>query len=442
MIKLTISNSECQISGLSIVEHNQLRNLLSYQVPAYSRAGKKMGTRTEYLLNKKGLFPTGLLYLVDSFFANRESEYEIQDERIIPGKSLNLGRNYPHKPYPEQVEAAKACKKNSRGIICAPTGLGKSIIVALIISELQVPTLVIVPSLELKRQLTETLSGIFGKDKVGGLRGPITVENVQALDPNLKITGIDCVIIDEFHHSGAASYQKLNQKALAGVYYKFGLTATPFRSDDNERLLLEGVLAEVIYKIDYQTCVQKGYIVPMEAVYIELPKTPIKSNKWPEVYSKLITNNHYRNCVIAELLWDLGSGGVSTLCLVKEIKHGNLIKDIKGTTHFANGEDERCSKLIKSFSDGRLITLIGTTGVLGEGVDTKPAEFVIIAGLGKSKTAFMQACGRAFRKYLGKKSCTIILFKDDSHRWTKNHFKEQCKILLEEYSTVPIKLEV
>ena len=42
------------------------------------------------------------------------------------------------------------------------------------------------------------------------------------------------------------------------------------------------------------------------------------------------------------------------------------------------------------FNMGEIKTLIGTTGVVGEGVDTRPTEYVIIAGLGKSKPAFMQ----------------------------------------------------
>ena len=86
--------------------------------------------------------------------------------------------------------------------------------------------------------------------------------------------------------------------------------------------------------------------------------------------------------------------------------------------------------------------LIGTTGVLGEGIDTRPAEWIIIAGLGKSKNQFMQNIGRGIRVYPGKKSCKVILFKDGSHKWTLKHFKEQCMILKEVYGIVPMRLEL
>jgi superfamily II DNA or RNA helicase len=54
----------------------------------------------------------------------------------------------------------------------------------------------------------------------------------------------------------------------------------------------------------------------------------------------------------------------------------------------------------------------------------------------------MQQCGRGFRRYEDKESCKIILIKDSSHKWTKQHFKAQCKILEEEYGVIPLKINV
>ena len=67
---------------------------------------------------------------------------------------------------------------------------------------------------------------------------------------------------------------------------------------------------------------------------------------------------------------------------------------------------------------------------------------IILAGLGKSKNAFMQQCGRGVRRYGDKQSAKIIIFRDASHKWSLAHFKEQVKILQEEYGVTPAKLEV
>ena len=253
--------------------------------------------------------------------------------------------------------------------------------------------------------------------------------------------GYDCVIIDEFHHSGAATYRKLNKKTWNGVYYRFGLTATPFRSQDHERLLLESVLSKIIYRIEYKDAVAKGYIAPLEAYYYDLPKTEIKGDdsSWPAMYSELISKNIPRNTHIADLLAKLNEAQISTLCLVKEIAHGDALVRLSGEC-FVYGADQSTKNYIAALNGRDINVLIGTTGVVGEGVDTKPCEYVIIAGLGKSKNALMQQFGRPQRAYPGKESGKVILFRDASHKWTLQHFKEQCKILKEEYGVVPVKL--
>lgn len=445
MIALTIDNSLSRIEGLSAEQFKQLKEVLSCPVDpkqAYFAGGHRPSRK--YLMDKRGTFPTGLLYLVLGYLKKDHLNFTKTDRRITPrqpSKSL-FTLSLPFPPYPEQKRAAEALRASHRGIVVAPTGVGKSAIVALAIEALQVPTLVVVPTLELKRQLTEFLATSFGKKLVGDFESgrPIAVDNIAALDPKVPATGYDCVIIDEFHHSGAASYRKLNQKAWTGIYYRLGLTATPFRSQDHERLLLESVLSNVIYEVDYTGAVESGYIVPMEAYYVDVPRTNnVEGYTWAEVYKELVVHNGARNEVIAEMLNHLKDHGSSALCLVKEIAHGDALSALTGIP-FANGLDERTPELIAEFNKGGSC-LIGTTGVLGEGVDTRPAEYIIVAGLGKSKNALMQSFGRGFRRFEGKSSCKIILFNDRSHKWTKAHYREQVKILKEEYGVTPIKID-
>lgn len=435
-MKLTIGNSMSKIEGYSQAQFNELRALLSYTSDPQAQfyAGFR-GANRKYLISKRGEFPTGLLYLVEEWAAGKAVERK--DTRIAPKRLAKaLVARLGHTPYPEQVAAARACRTSPRGIVVAPTGVGKSVMVALMIEQLQVKTLVVVPSLELKRQITRFLTATFGK---AAMRKHIAVENIASLDVAHLDHGYDAVIIDEFHHSGAASYRKLNQKAWNGVYHRYGLTATPFRSQDHERLLLESVLSKVIFRVDYATAVAKGYIVPMEAFFYTLPKRAVEGYSWQEVYKELVVENAARNQLIADTLLTLKEGGKSTLCLVKEIRHGEILSELTGIP-FANGQDESCQELIADFNSKASGSLIATTGVCGEGVDTKPAEYIVIAGLGRSKNAFMQQCGRVFRTYPGKDSGKVILFRDSSHKWTLAHFREQCKILKQEYGVIPVEL--
>lgn len=436
MIRVDVYNSESLITGLTAGEHKELSDLMSYTLDPQAAyfSGSWRNKRT--LLSKRGEFPTGLLYIAGEYIEG--SEFECVDHRTLPKPRPGLfNLSLPYTPYPEQEAAAEAARRFKRGVIVAPTGLGKSAIAALTINRVQVPTLIVVPNLELKRQLTEDLRFAFGRDRVGSYKEQrdIAVENVDGLSAKDPVTRYDCVIIDEFHHSAAKTYRDLNKKAWKNVYYRIGLTATPFRSNDNERLLLESVLADVIYRVEYKDAVAKGYIVPVEAYYVDVPKQEVKGYTWREVYSELVVNNAALNNTIADLIGALSP--VPTLCLVKEVQQGARIAyNLPTGVAFVKGENDDNRQTILEFNLGERTSVLGTVGVLGEGVDSKPAEYIIIAGLGKSKNAFMQQVGRGVRRYKDKQSCKVILFKDPSHKWTKAHFAAQCKILKEEYGVI------
>jgi superfamily II DNA or RNA helicase len=443
MIEVRVGNSDCLIVNLSIKQHKALSNRLSYTINEQAQffSGNYFNNKIS-LLSKKGVFPTGLLYIVYDYLKEFNLQFKAYDTRVKPVKqNLQIKANLTFSPYKEQHDAAIAAKTATRGIISVPTGVGKTLIAALIVDTMKLKTLIVVPSLELKRQLTRCFSEYFDPKLVGGLGSTIAIENVDALDPKEKID-YDCVILDEFHHSGAKTYRKLNKVAWANVYYKFGLTATPFRTQDNERLLLESVLSKVIYRVTYIQAVTSGYIMPVTAYYIEVPKkAQVEGYNWHSVYSELVVNNDIRNALIIEVLNILNKAGHSTLCLVKEIAHGQQLANSTGIP-FAKGENDNNEGLIAQFNSKASSCLIGTTGVIGEGVDTKPTEYVIIAGLGKSRGQFMQQVGRGVRRHGDKEACHIIIFKDKSHKYTINHFNTQVKILKEEYNTIPVKLDI
>jgi superfamily II DNA or RNA helicase len=462
MVTLTIGNSVCKIEGLDRDTFVKLRGKVAVTQKTGRKIRTKSGkfipqTKTYYLMDKKGGFPTGLLYIVEAFIADTRLKVTRKDTRKRPTinsagvETLFVTR--PFAPYPEQRDAALAALWQERGIIVGPTGVGKSAIIAEICDAFRLPALIVVPSLELKAQTTTGLREVFGYDRVGPLHNGqperlITVENVDALDPKCEMKGIDVVIIDEFHHSGAKTYRVLNRKAWSGVYYKLGLTATPFRSRDDERLLLESVLSQVIYRIEYTTAVAKGYIVPLEAYYVDLPEIDLKCSgkNWQGVYKELVVNRADRNAIIAKIASNLYYAGKSTLVLTKEIKHGeklcDLISLVGPMPEFVKGENDDNRSVIKRFSRGDDPLLVGTSGIIGEGVDTKAAEYVVLAGGGKSKNAFMQQCGRVFRRFGEKETGKVILFRDPSHKWLLAHFNAQVKYLADEYGIKPSKLDL
>jgi superfamily II DNA or RNA helicase len=332
------------------------------------------------------------------------------------------------KPYPDQILAVNAALKRGQGIIQMPTGTGKSFVARMIIEAFNLKTLIIVPNLGLKEQMIETMKGLKN----------VKVENID--NPALKtLTDFDLLIGDEWHHSASKTYRKLNKTAWTKIYYRIFFSATPFRNDSEEALLLESIAGQVIYKLSYKDAVAKGYIVPVDSYFFNVPKQHIELDTYPEVYSKFVVHNEARNIIIGALLARLSD--IPTLCIVREIAHGKILSKMTGIP-FVYGEDKTTKVYIEQFKRGEIKSLIGTAGVLGEGQDTKPAEYVINAGLIRAKSQFMQIIGRGSRVYSGKDSVKIILFRDASHRYLIRHFNDQKKILLDEYDVTPVRLEL
>lgn len=433
VIALEIDNSYSRITGLTTAAFNRLRKELSYQADpqaAYFRGGYQS---RRYLVDKKGVFPTGLLDRVYAFLSAEkitEGFRRVHCRQKPSNHVLSPRAEYSGvTPYADQYEAVARALEAERAGIEMPTGTGKSLVIAMLVHRLNVKTLIIVPTVELKKQLSETLKPYPNA----------VVENIDSSALG-ALRGFDALILDEVHHAAAKTYHKLNKTAWKGIYYRFFLTATFFRNSENEQMLFEAIAGKPVFKLSIAKAVKSGYIVPVDAYYIELSKTSTDAYTWGQVYSELVVNHEARNALIANVLQNC-QNSAPTLCLVKELAHGAILEQLTGIP-FANGQDEDSRRHIERFNKGEIKGLIGTTGILGEGVDTKPAEFIVIAGLGKAKSAFMQQVGRGVRRYPGKESCKVILFKDKSHKFCLRHFNTQCKILKEEYGIAPIRLEV
>lgn len=425
MIAITLGNSYSNIKGLTPKEEKSLQEALSYIMGGSSSHFSRFGPKKKTLLDKKGYFPTGLLGRVQDHL--RGLQFECLDTRMKPAES----RRQQGVGYDWQLEALRQARRVGRGIISAPTGSGKSRVIALIAMHLGLKTLVVVPSLEIRKQLSETLKDLKN----------VTVLNIDSKELQTTTNDYNCLIIDEGHHVAAKTYQKLNKTAWTNIYYRFFLTATPFRNDTEETLLFESIAGSLIYQLSYAEAVEKKYIVPVESYYLECSKQETDAFTWAEVYSQLVVNNAPRNVLICGLLARLHSAQKSTLCLVKEVAHGKILAEMTGL-HFVSGADDDSRVYIQQFNKGNIKVLMGTTGILGEGIDTKPAEYIVVAGLGKAKSQFMQAIGRGVRTYPGKESAKIVLIKDKSHKFTLRHYTAQVKILKEEYGTKPEKLEL
>lgn len=83
-MKLEIGNSTCKISEMTPQQFADLRDLMSYSMDAQAQHFSRNYNPKKYLLDKKGIFPTGLLYIVQQYVYSTGCQVTAEDKRVQP----------------------------------------------------------------------------------------------------------------------------------------------------------------------------------------------------------------------------------------------------------------------------------------------------------------------------------------------------------------------
>lgn len=401
---------------------------------------------------RKGVFPTGHLNIVKKALEHLKQEYDLIDNRKIPDKTVFYKwNNRPFKPRNYQKEAIESAIKEHRGVIESAVGTGKSLMQAYIIKELGVKTLIIVPSTGLSDQMYQDFKDWFGINKVeivntksvrsGKELKPIRLITIQSLSSLKKskelehlIKDVDCIIGDEFHHAGSNSYTQLFPD-FNHIYHRYGFTGTFLRNGGDE-LDLYGFLSTVIYRYKAHQAISDGFLTPIQKVIHEIPG--VKKGSYHKEYDENYCGNEdlmYRILEISQAMV-----GKQLLILVsKKDKSGHLINEylkVNGVdSTFISGDNkkEEITKTISDFNNKKIQILIGSS-VIGEGIDIRSADGLVLAQGGKSEIAIVQAIGRLVRLYDGKLRGYLHDFKFTGTKYMNKHYNMRSKIIESNFS--------
>jgi superfamily II DNA or RNA helicase len=485
MITITINNVRSTISGLNRETFGLLNDELAFEVPgarfmkAYTKGWwdnekKKWchwdGYRRLLSKNKKGcFFLTGLVNRAKDLLDNYHVEYEVIDNRKEPKncKPIKIKNEKKIDKRPYQDDVFKTCLLNSRGIVKAATGSGKSIMILQLVAQRNVRTNVYVTGVDLLYQLHNTFK-FFGIDAgiIGDGQCEIKKINIisiwtaaSALGAKYKPMGDDDMgrkeklaesnkaliadaikksqmnVFDECHCISTDTVQIINNNSISS-YYSYGFSGTPWR-EDNSELLIEGVCGSIICNITATELINSGYLVRPTIHFISIPKSTKKYNKkYPSVYKNYVVENDIRNSKIVKAADKLVASGRKTLILVKSIKHGKILFDelsLKHSVHFLSGSVSSYTRneIKKSFSEGNIDILIASV-IFDQGIDLPVLSGLILAGSGKSSGRALQRIGRVIRLCEGKKNAIVVDFIDNE-KFLLDHTRSRAEI----YRTEP-----
>lgn len=348
---------------------------------------------------------------------------------------------YPHQRHMlEALEAERQVFNRHRNLIIAATGTGKTVVAALDYQRLCDPSsghrptlLFIAHRKEILTQALATYRSVlddpnFGELFVGGDR-PAKKTHVFASIQSLSrsestlATSWDVIVVDEFHHAEAATYQQVLNTYEAGEL--LGLTATPERADGVDVSKFFGGRTAVELRL--WDALSQDLLCPFHYYGIS-DETDLSDIKWtssgydPSELSNLYTGNDARSVLIHRALHEkvLDPRKMRALGFCVTIEHSEYMAQwfsdhgIPAMSINANTSREDRERGISDLRSGR-INCIFTVDVFNEGVDIPEVDVVLMLRPTKSSTVYIQQLGRGLRRTAAK-SVLIVLDFVGHHR--------------------------
>lgn len=409
--------------------------------------GKECKEYIKFLINKEGFFLTGFIDRLNKYLKN-----DVEIDRI----DYDLKFKEPHLPgivfREDQLNQISTALKKNRGVLLAPTGSGKTVLIAGLISCFPSDSriLFLVHTIDLVNQTINEFKrfGFSSVSKIGDgekdWSGKIIVSSIQTFakfNPEDFCDRFDAVFVDEAHHVSGLPDEK---KPQGGTYYKvlsnlltpirFGITAT-LSSNNESMMCLEGLIGPVIDELTFEEATDMEILAVPKVQLIKVNHfSSYEVSRYADIYDLAIVNNRARNRQIISAIKKLNAQGLTTVTYVQRKDHiDNLMQmgkqlnvelfEVQGKTK----SNERM--LLKKLLHEKKIQNVISTVVWREGMNIKSLNAIVIAGGGKDEKDLIQACGRGARKDENKDKFVIVDFVD-SAKYLSQHFCERLGVYL------------
>ncbi len=219
------------------------------------------------------------------------------DDQALDYQSLKLDFMTKFAPRKHQQRALKSwIERGSRGIVAMPTGSGKTFLAAMAIDRLKLPTLVVVPTIDLLQQWAGTLELFFGC-KVGMLGGgskevlALTVSTYDSAVLQMEFIGnrFGLIVFDECHHLPGAVNRMSAMMCLAPA--RLGLSATP--EHENGEAVFEELIGPLVYEVHIDQ-LENHILAPYKTRRIPVQLTTDESAEYSasrQIYTDFLRRN-------------------------------------------------------------------------------------------------------------------------------------------------------
>jgi len=345
-------------------------------------------------------------------------------------------KTYTLRPYQsESTDASINYMENpgrSRGgLVVAPTGSGKSLVIAEIALRLEGRTIVFQPSLEILWQnYAKFVSyghapAVWSASAGSKQKGRITLATIGSVVRHPEIfADVRNVIIDEGHLVNAKQ----------GMYRKFleltegarvlGLTATPYRLATNSlgselRFLTRTrprVFDELVHTTQIPDLFKAGYLCPLKYKVVPvIDRTRLEINSTGADYTPQSVEKAYKSVGMVERLVVgcqrlIDAGRKHIVVFTSQVETAEKVAeglgDLAETVSAKTTPRER-KRILQGFQAGKFRVCVNVN-VIALGFDFPRLDTVVLAAPTRSLSRYYQQIGRAVRPHKSKDSAAIV----------------------------------
>lgn len=344
---------------------------------------------------------------------------------------------------PDQIPAVETMVKQQKGVLCFPCGTGKTVMALEVIARLQKRTIILVHTNVLLKQWKERIKeflgledediGILGGGELSYKNKPITIGMIQTLlSPNTPEEVFDyfgVLVADEVHRHAGSEWHKVIHKFSSKI--RFGLTATPQRSDKMEKVIFWAI-GNIVYRGKNNALKPKIFFINTNT-YFPAEKCVFWGTdqiSLMAVISKLIKDD-LRNELIVSYLQRAANKGRKILILSDRIKHletllemFNIQKLETVTASLFIGDMKEDQRLEAVKAD----VIFATQHIAKEGLDLPELDTLFIVTPFSNSNRTQQSVGRILRKIEDKQEPVVMDFIDNNIPYLKRMAQKRREI--------------
>jgi superfamily II DNA or RNA helicase len=410
-----VSGVEWNYNFKDVLESDSIKNILAEFDELYEK--------NSFLLTLEWLREYEKSYCKKDYEKIFDSSEEEKNEKIVKKKI---------EPIKFQISALYELARTreegyKKALVIVGTGLGKTYLSAFDSMNFK-KILFVAHRDEILQDAKKTFETVYGDTKTYGFfqvtkkenEADIVFASVATLSKKeylceqyFSVENFDYIVIDEFHHSAAMSYQNI----LSYFKPKFllGLTATPDRMDSGD--IYKICDYNIAYECDFRVGINNGWLVPFEyfGIYDETDYSQIP---WRGTQYDL---NALENSLIIEKNFEkiyqkyMEYKKNSTIVFCVSVKHCKTLNEyfkkrgIKSSVIVGETPKEERQAIIADFK-AKKIDVIFTVDIFNEGVDIPCIDTILFLRPTCSYTIFIQQLGRGLRTYLGKEKLRVLDF--------------------------------